>query len=60
MIRYISVNKIYPHPDNHWPRHKENETLDQLYNVLEELGYQISDEERVLMTSEHELFEIEA
>lgn len=43
-----------------WPSYFKNEGLDQLYGALEGLGYQISDEERALMTGEHELFKAES
>lgn len=43
-----------------WPSYEKNEALDQLYDALEGLGYQISDEERALMTGEHELFKVDS
>ncbi|MDF2984914.1 MAG: parB-like partition protein [Eubacterium sp.] len=35
----------------------ENEVLDEIYALLEELGYEMSDEEKALMNGTHELFE---
>jgi ParB family chromosome partitioning protein len=37
--------------------HKENEDLDRVYDMLEVLGYELSDEERALRDGTHELFE---
>ena len=36
--------------------HHENETLDMVYDFLERLGYEMSDEERALRDGTHELF----
>ncbi len=36
--------------------HRENDGLDRLYDWLENLGYQMSDEERALRDGTHELF----
>lgn len=36
--------------------HTENESLDRLYDLLEKLGYEMSDEERALRDGTHELF----
>ena len=40
---------------NEWPHYVENERLDALYEMLEALGYQMSDEERALKDGTHEL-----
>lgn len=37
-------------------RYRENEDLDRVYDLLEKLGYEISDEERQLRDGTHELF----
>jgi ParB family chromosome partitioning protein len=39
--------------------HCENDGLDQVYDLLEKLGYQVSDEERALRDGTHELFSTE-
>lgn len=36
--------------------HQENESLDFLYKILAELGYEMSDEEKALQDGTHELF----
>lgn len=36
--------------------HKENDTLDRIYNILTELGYEMSDEEIKMQNGTHELF----
>lgn len=36
--------------------HQENEGLDQIYDLLEGLGYEMSDEERALQDGTHELY----
>lgn len=36
--------------------HKENESLDQLYGLLERLGYEMSDEEKQLQNGTHPIF----
>lgn len=40
-----------------FPTFRKNKKLDALYDFLELLGYQISDEERLLMSGEHPAFE---
>lgn len=50
---------------NHWDSsgqayvstHEENRDLDFLYEILTELGYEMSDEERALQDGTHELFQ---
>jgi len=37
-------------------RYQENESLDLMYNYLERLGYEMSDEERALRNGTHELY----
>lgn len=37
--------------------HQENESLDFLYKILTELGYEMSDEEKALQDGTHELFQ---
>lgn len=37
--------------------HEENESLDFLYEILTELGYEMSDEEKALQNGTHELFQ---
>lgn len=39
--------------------HTENEMLDELYNMLESFGYEMSDEEKAYRDGTHELFETE-
>lgn len=38
-------------------KHRENEDLNQIYNFLEKLGYEMSDEEKSMRDGTHELFE---
>lgn len=38
-------------------KHQSNEELDRVYNLLEKLGYEMSDEELALRNGTHELFE---
>ena len=50
---------------NHWDSsgqayvstHEENRDLDFLYEILTELGYEMSDEEKALQDGTHELFQ---
>ena len=37
--------------------YQENESLDFLYKILTELGYEMSDEEKALQDGTHELFQ---
>ena len=37
-------------------QHQENEALSDLYALLEELGYEMSDEEKEMQSGDHELF----
>lgn len=41
-----------------YPNHKANPALDAYYTFLEEIGYQISDEERLLMSGKHPLLQL--
>ena len=38
--------------------YNENERLDFLYDILTELGYEMSDEEKALQDGTHELFQV--
>ena len=46
--------------DMYWgenrPEYKQNKRLEKLYEMLEELGYPVSDEERSMLDGTHELF----
>lgn len=44
---------------NYWDcSHKENQDIDQAYNLLQKLGYEMSDEEKQLRDGTHDLFMI--
>lgn len=49
-------NDYYRKSWNMWPEHAPNDELTELYAALEELGYQMSDEERALQDGTHPLF----
>ena len=49
-----SERQVYYHSWN--LSHYENETLDMIYDFLERLGYEMSDEERALQDGTHELY----
>ncbi len=51
-----SRNNYYQKSWQKWPEHAPNAKLDELYAALEELGYQMSDEERALQDGTHVLF----
>ena len=40
--------------------HKPNDDLDRLYMLLDELGYEMSDEEKAMQDATHELLNFEA
>lgn len=44
---------------NDYPKHKPNTFLDQLYDWLTSLGYEMSDDERALRDGTHEAFRVE-
>lgn len=49
----------YELPYNEYPKHKENVWLDNEYDWLIALGYEMSDEERKLRDGTHEVFKVE-
>ena len=53
--RLSYMRRVYV--DNIYPAHVANPQLDKLYDFLEQIGYQISDEERLLMSGKHPLFQ---
>lgn len=48
--------KYYTPAGSYTYKHAVNETLDLIYDCLEKLGYEMSDEERALRDGTHELF----
>ena len=50
---------FYGHGKYRFPEKKKNTALDALYVLLEALGYQISDEERLMMSGQHPMMHLE-
>ena len=53
----VQARYIDTYGSRRYPNHKANPALDAYYTFLEEIGYQISDEERLLMSGKHPLFQ---
>ncbi len=56
--RYADA-KTQTYIDREWtgkPEYKDNKTLDEIYDVLTDFGYEISDEEEQLISGTHEIF----
>jgi ParB family chromosome partitioning protein len=57
IIAYLSMDSAGEEYHDHWNgEYVKNENLDMLYDFLEKLGYEVSDEERALKDGTHELF----
>jgi ParB family chromosome partitioning protein len=60
LVTYLVMDNEGAHYYNWNGQYDSNEELDEVYNLLEEFGYEMSDEEKALMNGTHELFESEA
>ena len=56
---YLALDSEREHYYNWSNQHSENETLNSVYDFLEKVGYEMSDEERALREGTHELFAID-
>ena len=54
---YLMLDSEGEHYYDYNNQHRENEDLNQIYNFLEKLGYEMSDEEKSMRDGTHELFE---
>ena len=54
----LQARYIDTYGSRRYPNHKANPELDAYYSFLEEIGYQISDEERLLMSGKHPLLQL--
>lgn len=57
MTIYAALDGINTNYVDWWNMHDENEELNEIYNLLEKLGYQMSDVEKQLKDGTHELFD---
>ncbi len=53
------TNQFYRRRYGQFPAHKANKPLEALYELLEEIGYQISDEEISLMSGRHPMMNLD-
>lgn len=60
LATYLAMDSDGQNYHDWYGKHKDNELLDDVYSLLEELGYEMSDEEYGLMNGTHELFGSEA